>query len=1052
MYNKMNRFLILTVLFSLISCGAFAQGFAVSGKVYDENGDPIPGANVLEKGTMTGTITDTNGNFDLNVSGSQATLVFSFVGYLKEEISLDGKDNIEIILMPDLIELSEIVVIGYGTRKKSDVSASMVNLNGEELIKNRSASMDKALQGKLAGVNVTSSTGQPGGGVKVKIRGLGGLGSGDPLYVIDGVIINGSTDDGRVDYTTPTANPLSSINPSDIESINVLKDASATAIYGSRGANGVVLISTKRGQSGETRVQYDGYYGIQQVTRQIDVMNAQEFVAFSNEARSEAGMAPFIYWDQADTLGKGTNWQDELFRSAPTQNHQLSISGGNKHSKYYTSFGYMDQDGIVLNSGFQRYSLRVNTDHSIKDWLKVGNSLSLSKSISRSIASGTIQGVIGSALRKAPTLPVYTEGPDGLQQYAGHFEYESFFTGRIGNPVRMAKDPLKEKDRNQVLGNIFVEAELLKGLKFKSNVGFDYHFTNNKGFNPTYVEYPIYPNQQPLMRNTNANASFSSYTNSNLLLENTLTYTNTFFEKHNLSLMVGYTGQVFKSEFSETSSRGHRNNDLTTVNAGRDNIGGASASERTYVSMLGRFSYNYDNKYYLTANFRRDGASMFGENNKYANFPSFSSAWRVTGEEFAKDMTWLNDLKLRFSWGRVGDDEYLADGIPPQYAIMSDIFYVVFDNELVNGYAPSSVPNKNLKWETAEQVNIGIDAGFFENKITLTADYFEKERYNIITEKRTPRYMGVVVHYYPSLPMTQQINFAETIDKGFELSLGHQNYDGKFRYDIYANFSSIKNKVTRLDQDLSGGQTIIGDVTLTREGQPLNQFYGYVTDGIFQSQEEIDNHAVQVPGQNPSNSTAPGDIRYKDINGRDSEGNIIPGPDGVVDEADRTFIGNPLPDYIFGLFGNMSYKGFDLSYQLQGVYGNSIFNANFIPLLDSRDGKNKHADMVDRWHPENNPDGSQPRANTNDPNDNARVSDRYIEDGSYLKLSNVELGYSLPDNIVNRININRLRCYFSLQNAFTLTKYRGYDPDVSAIDSGIYPQARVWLFGVNFGL
>lgn len=910
------------------------------------------------------------------------------------------------------------------------------------------------MQGKLAGVQVSTSTGQPGGGVSVRIRGMGGLGEGDPLYVIDGVIINNSSEDSRIDYGTPTTNALASINPSDIESINVLKDASATAIYGSRGANGVVLITTKRGEKGEPKLNYNAYYGTQKVTKYIDLMDAQQFIEFSNEARNEAGLAPFLFWDKADTLGVGTDWQKELFRRAPMHNQQLSISGGGKKNNYYISFGYTNQDGIVLNSGFKRYSVRVNTDNQLRDWLKIGNSLTLTHSKTKSIASGDAHGIIASALKKSPTIPVYTNGPEGSQEYAGPFEYEAFYTGRMGNPVRAAKEPTKESSRNKILGSVYGEIDFFKGLKYKMNLGFDYNFTNNNSFNPTYVEYPVYPNQQVLLRNTTPSAAYSVNNRSNLSMDNILTYSNTFFDSHHLTLMAGYSAQKYDRINSYAESKSHRNNELNTVAAGRDHIGSQSSYGRSYVSILSRLTYNYKRKYYLSANFRRDGASMFGENNKYGNFPSLSAAWRVSGEKFMETFNWLSDMKVRYSWGRVGDDQLFTTGIPPQYAIMSDIFYVVFDDELVNGYAPASVPNKNLKWETAEQSSFGIDLSLFKNKLNLVVDYFIKNRYDIITEKRTPRYMGVVTHYYPPIPMSQMVNFAETIDKGYELQLGYKNYEGDIKWDISANFSALKNEVTKLDQDLSGGQTYIGDVTLTREGHSLNEFYGYVMDGIFTSQQQVDEHAEQVPGSNSAKATAPGDIRFKDINGKDEQGNIIPGPDGIIDEADRKFIGSPIPDFIYGLSGNFSYQGFDLNYQFQGVHGNEIFNVNFLPLLSSRDAKNKHIDMVNRWHPDNNPDGNQPRANANDPNDNARISDRYIEDGSYLKLKNLELGYSLPIILIKKVGLTKLRFYISAQNLLTFTNYRGYDPDVpaSGIDNGIYPQARIFMMGINVGL
>jgi TonB-linked SusC/RagA family outer membrane protein len=1050
------QFLLLILIFSA-AIQLFAQDISISGTVTSADGLPLPGVNVFEAGTSNGTITDLEGNYTLKVSNEDAILEFSFIGYLPESIKVNGNRKIDVVLNEDVLELDEIVVVGYGTQKKSDVSTAITSVDNEALVRSSKTSFDQALQGKMAGVHVTTNSGQPGGMTSVNIRGVGGLGPNEPLYVVDGVILydyQNNIHEGRLDYGTNVTNVLSSINPADIESIDVLKDASATALYGSRGGNGVVIITTKRGKEGMARISFNTKYGVQTLANKLDLLNAAEYAQFSNDARMASEMLPYPNWPEDPAiLGEGTDYQDKIFSPAPYQDYSLSVSGGNNGSNYYISGSYTSQEGIIRNTGFDRISLKVNNDNQLNKWFKLGTSI-LASQTDNQLVPGNI---VNRAITRSPTLPVYTA--DGLN-YAGPGVFESSYTGRIDNPVLMSELYQRQTVNRNILGNLYAEISFLKGFTLKTSVGTDYLIAQNSLFNATYVEVPSDTAQQPANLNTVANAEVSNVSKLNLLVENTLSYVKTF-GKHSINSVVGYTAQKFETDILEGESFNHPSNFLTTIDAGSstDRYAGGRKTVKTYTSVLGAVRYNYNRKYYFTANIRRDGSSVFPTNHKFGIFPSFSLAWRLTGEKFMEPLeAVVSDLKIRGSWGQTGIDGNLQQN--PEYALLGMRYNAVFNNTVHQGIAPASVINPDLHWETATQTDVGIDLGLFGNKFTLVADYFYKLQEDIITNTIVPRLSGITNGYYTN-PVSQAVNSAEAVNKGYELAVSYKEYRTRLKYSFGVNFSRYQNKITKLDEPIFMLSYNGGHLVRIEEGHPISQFYGYLTDGLFTSQEELDAlNASSSRGYYQNVDTRLGDVKFKDIGSNDTTGVRLSEPDGYIDESDRSYIGSPIPDFVFGFNFSLEYESFDLSAAFSGVYGNELYNANRVYLEASSDQRNKMATMLDRWSVDN-PDGALPRAVTSDLNLNSRNSDRFIEDGSYLKLKSIELGYSLPRDLIDRIGISELRVFLSATNVFTLTNYSGYDPDVgkyllnddsgliSGFDNSFYPQARTFMAGLN---
>ena len=1014
-----------------------SAALSVRGRVTSGNNEPLPGVSVQLKGTAIGAVTKNDGRYQLAVPDGKGTLVFSYMGYLTQEINVDNRTHIDIALQQDLKMMGEVVVVGYGTQQKKDLTGAVASISGKDLVRSTGTSVDQALQGKVAGVYVTTNSGEPGGGLSVRVRGMGGFGGSEPLYVVDGVIITYG------DNSTSN-NPLATLNMADIESINVLKDASASAIYGARAGNGVVIITTKRGKAGKPKLSFDAYYGFQKVVRELDLMNASEYAAFSNESRTAAEQPVHPKFANPSSLGEGTNWQDAIFETAATQNYQLSVSGGSENSQYFISGGYQSQDGIITGSKFTRYSLRINLDNQVTNWLKLGNSLTLTRTLNRSLTNGNgdkFGGIIAQALRRSPTLPVY--GPGG--EWAGPDAEDRPIVGDIYNPVRVAAMTNNPNERLRALGNLFLELQLARGLTFKSSLGLDYVLTNFNQFKPAFTE--------GVLQNNIPEAFSSKATLANILSEHTLNYKKKFGTQHSLEVLAGYTAQLSTYEYVSALSHNQLTSDIITVDAGEttNRLASGNKSQTSYVSLLGRVNYSFADKYLFTANLRRDGSSVFSSLNKYAVFPSFSAGWRLSEEDFIKNIPFISDMKLRGSWGQVGIDGSL--GVGAEYATIASGYLYNFGGKPVSGMAANRIPNSNLKWETVTQTDVGLDLDLFRNSVNITADYFVKRYTDMITQKFIPLYGGIVSDEYYTNKVSQPVNSATVNNKGVEFSVNYQHSKGDFGYNIGVNLTTFTNKVVKLEDDIIGGSTgntSQGNLTRTRQGRSVGEFYGFVTDGIFQNKEEVD--AANALGDPAvpfiSSGTAPGDFRFKDIN-----------HDNVIDDNDKVFIGNPIPDFTYGLNANFTYRQFDLNIFFQGVQGNQIVNVNRFITESSTGTENKSTDMLQRWTPGNH-SNSYPRAINTDPNFNDRFSNRFVEDGSYLRLRNLQLGYKLPPSLLEKISLAAVRFYVTAENLFTITKYKGYNPDIGAqnqqninngLDNTIYPQSITFLGGISVG-
>ena len=1009
------------------------QEIFVTGKVASKDGETLPGVNVLVKGTTNGTITDINGQYSIKISAEQSVLVFSFIGMKDVEIEVKAGGVYDVVLTQSVEMISDIVVIGYGTVKKSDLTGSVSSVKADELRATPSTTFDQALQGRAAGVQVVQASGVPGGGTNIRIRGTSSVNaSSEPLYVIDGMLINTDMGEMSVGGNGPDIGPLAAINPNDIESIEVLKDASASAIYGSRGANGVILITTKRGKAGVGRIDFDCYYGVQEVANKLDLLNASEYAALINEAAINAGQNP-VYVNPAN-LYEGTDWQDELLRIAPMTNYQLSISGGTEKTNYAISGSYFTQDGIVIGSSFDRYSLRANIDSDVKTFVTVGASLSFSgiKSNMVETGPGTIAGgVIANALQMNPILPVYDADVEG------GYVYEHDRKDAVGNPVAAAKEYDSKTTSYRFLGNTYLKFKLAKDLEFKTSFGVDALFSKNRSFGPKFLKQS---------QSSKGEAFISDLQALTWLNENTINYKYDINEDHRINLLAGFTMQKFNNEYLNGLAF-----DFPDSRTGYHNLGAAmnpqnpsnGETEWSMISYLGRINYNIKEKYLITLSGRVDGSSKFSKGKQYGFFPSGAFAWRASEEDFLKEVELISNLKARFSYGVIGNQS-----ISPynSLALVGPVGQGVFNSdsgsEVIAGNEPLSYPNEDLKWETTKQTNIGFDFGILDNKIALTADFYKKKTSDLLLATPIP---------YTSGFGNTLLNVGNVENKGFDLDLRTVNLDKEVKWTSSINFSINRNEVTNLNREediyLGFGGNIL------REGEPLGTFYGYVFDGIFQTDEEASKSPVlkgQEPtGSNPASQAKAGDRRYKDVDGS-----------GVIDEGDRTIIGSSEPDFVFGINNTISYKCFSLNFFFQGSVGNEMVNMNLNNLENFNGEQNMLATAgLNRWTPEN-PGNKYPRALATGSLDNV-FSSRLVEDASYLRLKNITIGYSVPDSFIKRIGLNNLRVYAAATNVWTWTDYSGYDPEGNAygamtnivgVDNGNYPQARTYTFGVQIGL
>lgn len=1041
----------------------------IKGKVVDAAGETVIGANVLEKGTTNGVITDIDGNFVLNVS-SGATLEISYIGYVTQTIKVTNQTSLHIVLKEDSETLDEVVVVGYGTMKKSDLSGASVSV-GEDAIKGSViTNLDQSLQGRAAGVSAVSTSGAPGSSSSIRVRGQATINSNaEPLYVIDGVIVQGGgasgADFGLGDAlgngSVSTISPLSTINPADIVSMEILKDASATAIYGAQGANGVILITTKRGKAGEAKFTYDGMLAVQRQTKRLDMMNLREFANYYNEFVQVGELDVNGYYADPSILGKGTNWQDAVFQTALQHQHQVSAEGGTEKIKYYVSASYMNQDGTLIGSNFNRYSFRVNLDSQLKSWLKLGLSATYSSTDEDLKLADGEQGIINYSLKTVPDIPIYDI--DGNYATIVREGYTN------PNPIAMAMMDQVLLNRQKLTGNIFFEVTPIKNLVWHAELGYDISASRGERYKPM-VDFGSWK------RDSNY-SSIQKNSSTFWQLKNYVTYSG-MIDKHNFTAMLGQ--ECWASNYDNISVT---NTSLPSDAVHNPALGtatpviGSGFGSSAMASFFTRLTYNYDNRYYGTYTYRYDGSSNFGPDNRWAGFHALAGSWRFSNEEFFKPLSGvISNGKLRLGWGQTGNANIGG------YLWGTSI--VKMSSSLGTGYRPKNIPNTSIKWESQEQWNVGLDLGFIQDRINVVVDWYKKVSNDMLMALQLPSYMGTQGNTSSRLDPPYG-NYGSIENAGVEISLNTHPLIGKFQWDSDFQISFNKNKLKALSGTANAQIVGYGQwndvVSVSNVGESLYNFYGYVCDGVYQDYEDL--QKSPKPEQYPSNGVFNrkntvwvGDIKYKDISGPDGK------PDGVINEYDKTNLGSPMPKFTFGWTNTFRYKDFDLSIFINGSYGNKVMNYLGMQLTHMNSAWENQLNSVtgrarlepidpDKVYPSgqywyddvtnvrvSNPEAAIPRASIQDPNDNDRISDRYVEDGSYIRLKNITLGYTFPSKLIKKFGINNLRLYANIQNLLTITGYDGYDPEIGAstqstnvygLDYGRYPSPTVYSFGLN---
>ena len=986
----------------------------VKGVVADDSGLPIPGANVTELNSKgNGTITNVDGQYSIVVKGPKSVLRFSFIGYTKEDVTVGNKTQIDVQLSEDSKSLDEVVVIGYGTMRKKDLSGAVASIKSEDLMIGNPTSFSQALQGKLAGVQVNSNDGAPGSGMSITIRGANSFStSSQPLYIVDGIPFDAGSapTSGANENNNTTSNPLSLINPNDIESIDVLKDASATAIYGSRGANGVVMITSKRGAEGAGKVTVNANWAVQNATKVPDMLNAAQYAALSNDMLSNNDDNTNPYWADPSLLGAGTNWLDEMLRTGVKQSYSVSYSGGTEKAHYYVSGGFLDQSGIVESVNYRRFNFQANSDAQVNKWLKFTTNLTFSTDVKE---GGSYS--IGDAMKALPTQPVKNE--DGSWSGPGQ---EAQWYGSIRNPIGTLHMMTNETKGYNFLANITGEITFTKWLKLKSTFGYDAKFWFADNFTPAYNWKP-----NPVEESSRYKSDNKSFT---YLWDNYFVFDHTFARKHRVGVMAGSSAQWNNYDYLNAQKNIFMFDNIHEMDNGEKMYSlGGSQSDWALLSLMARLNYSYEDKYLLTATVRRDGSSRFGKNNRWGTFPSVSLAWRISQEDwFPKDNNFLmNDLKLRIGYGVTGNQEIGNYGFVASY----NTGVYPFGNNNSTALVSTTLSNPNIHWEEVRQTNFGVDMSLFNSRVNLSLDAYIKKTTDMLVKASIPITSG-----FEDTTETFT-NAGKMRNKGVEMTLRTINMKGLFSWESALTATYNKNEILDLNSETPMFINQMGNsyVTMLRAGYPINVFYGYVTDGLFQNWDEVNRHATQ-PG------AAPGDIRFRDLNN-----------DGVINDEDRTVIGNPNPNWFFSLTNNFSYKGWELSVFLQGVSGNKIYNANNVDNEGMAAAYNQTTAVLNRWTGEGT-SNSMPRAIWGDPNQNCRVSDRFVENGSYLRLKNITLSYTLPKKWMQKIQLENARISFSCENVATITGYSGFDPevDVNGIDSSRYPISRTFSMGLNF--
>lgn len=972
----------------------FAQQITVQGVVKDQTGETVIGASVMEKGTTNGTITGIDGDFSLNMSPN-GTLVVSFVGYKTQEVQVKGQKQLQVVLSEDAEMLDEVVVIGYGTMKKSDLTGAVSSIGNKDIKDSPVSNLGQAIQGKISGVQIVDA-GKPGDNVSIKIRGLGSINNCDPLVVIDGV---------------PTDLGLSSLNMADVERLDVLKDASATAIYGSRGANGVVMITTKRGTEGKGKLAVSANYSFQNATNVPSLLNAAQYAELSNDMMVNSGRNPNPEWANPSELGAGTDWMDELLRTGVMQNYTVSYSGGNEKSHYYVSGGFLDQSGIVKSVNYRRFTFQSNSDAQVLKWLKFSNNITFSADTKK---SGSYN--IGDALKALPIYPVKNEdgswsGPDGNSEWYGSTR----------NPIGPTELNKSQTDGYNFLANLTAELTFTKWLKFKSTFGYDAKFWFIDNFTPKYNWKPT-PTEET-SRYKSDNKSFT------YLWDNYFLFDHTFAEKHRVGLMAGMSAQWNTNDYLNAQKNVFMFDNVHEMDNGEEMYAiGGNETEWALLSYMARVNYSYEDRYLLTATIRRDGSSRFGKKHRWGTFPSVSVAWRASQEKWFPKNDYINDLKVRAGYGVTGSQASVGN-----YSYLASYNTSVYPFGISSGnqtaLVSSTLANPYIHWEEVAQTNIGFDASLFNSRVMFSFDAYLKETRDMLVKASIPITSGF------EDTTTTYTNAGKVRNQGIEMSLHTINLTGELGWETNLTATYNKNKIKDLNSDVPYYINQINNsyVTMLAKDYPINVFYGYVTDGIFQNQSEVNTHAVQ-PGAEP------GDIRFRDLNN-----------DGVINDSDRTVIGNPNPSWLFSMNNSLSYKGFELSVFLQGIAGNKIYNANNIDNTGMAAAYNQTTDVLKRWQGEGT-SNSMPRAVFGDPNQNTRVSDRFVENGSYLRLKNITLSYTFPKQWLQKTQIENARLSLSCENVATITGYSGFDPEVgiNGIDQNRYPISRTFNLGLNF--
>ncbi len=994
MYQKITRRLLSVVMaFVVTVLGAHAQQqMTVSGTVTDSAGEPLPGVTVIVVGTANGTATDLDGNYTLKAP-AQGSLRFSYIGCKTQDVQINGLNKIDVVMQDDSGLLDELVVVGYGQMKKSDLTGAVGSISGGDIKDSPVNNLGSALQGRIAGVQIIDAA-KPGDNVNIKIRGLGSINNCDPLVVIDGV---------------PTDLGLNAINMQDVERLDVLKDASATAIYGSRGANGVVLITTRRGSTGDGKISVNANVAFQNASKTLDLLDSPGYASLNNDMMTASGRNPNPEWADPSALTHTTRWVDELLHMGVMQNYNVNFSGGSDNAHYYLSAGFLDQTGIVEGVGYRRFTLQSNNDARLKPWFKLSNNLLFSTDMKHSGSYNMID-----AMHALPLFPVRDEngewsGPSGNSEWYGS----------VRNPVGNNDMYRSKTNGYNILANIAGDFIIVpEWLQFRSLFGYDAKFWFNSSFSPKYNWKP-----SPVEESSYYESSDKSFT---YLWDNYFTFDHTF-GKHSVNIMAGMSAQWNDYSWLNATMNGFLFDNVHQMDNGEvmKNIGG-SRSQWSLMSFMGRANYTFDNRYLLTVTVRRDGSSRFGRKHRWGTFPSVSAAWRISEESFF-NRDKVSDLKLRLGYGQTGSQASVSNyGYLPTLETLVYPFGNPKENQ--SALVAQSLANPYLHWETIEQFNAGVDLGFLNNRITMSLDGYIKNTKNMLVKAAIPITSGF------EDTSTTYTNAGRVRNIGWELSANSVNLTGEFGWETNLVVTYNRNKIKDLNSKvpLFINQLNNSYVTMLSAGYPINVFYGYVTDGIFQTPEEVAAHAVQ-PGAEP------GDICFRDLNN-----------DGVINDQDRTVIGNPNPAWLFSMNNHLSYKGFELQIYLQGVAGNKIYNYTRIGLENMSAAYNQLATTANRWTGEGT-SVCMPRAVWADPNQNARVSDRWVENGSYLRLKNISLSYNFPDNWLRAMRLDALKLTFSCENVATITGYKGYDPEVgvNGIDYSSFPPSRTFNIGLN---